>query len=52
LAAERWVSRFGWVALVVAVICGIAMTLLLRERANRLIVGLESEYDWETLRHH
>jgi membrane protein DedA with SNARE-associated domain len=52
LAAERWVSRFGWVALVVAVICGIAMTLLLRERANRLIVGLESEHDWETLRHH
>ncbi len=51
VAAERWVSRFGWVALVVVVVCGIAMTLLLRERTNRLIVGLESEHDWETLRH-
>jgi membrane protein DedA with SNARE-associated domain len=52
LAAERWVSRFGWIALVVVVVCGIAMTLLLRERANRLIGGLEPEHGWETLKHH
>ncbi|MBI3212520.1 MAG: DedA family protein [Mycobacterium sp.] len=54
LAAEKWLSRFSWVALLIAVVIGIGMTLLLRERTGRLIAELESEHDWETLRrqHH
>ncbi len=52
LAAERWLARFSWVALVLAVIVGIGMTLLLRERTRGLITQLEAEHDWETLREH
>ena len=51
LAAEKWLSRFSWVALVLAIIIGTAMTLLLRERTRSLIAQLEAEHDWETLRH-
>jgi membrane protein DedA with SNARE-associated domain len=50
LAAERWLSRFSWVALIVAVLIGIGATLLLRERTARLIADLEDEHDWDTLR--
>ena len=50
LAAEHWLSRFSWIALLIAVGVGIAMTLLLRERTGRLIQELEAEHDWETLR--
>lgn len=50
LAAERWLSRFSWVALVVAVVIGIAATLVLRERTARMIAELEAEHDWDTLR--
>jgi membrane protein DedA with SNARE-associated domain len=52
LAAERWLSRFSWIALVAAVVVGIGMTLLLRERTSRLIAELEDEHDWETLKRH
>jgi len=52
LAAERWLSRFSWIALVVAVLIGIGMTLLLRERTSRLIAELEAEHDWEALKRH
>jgi membrane protein DedA with SNARE-associated domain len=52
LAAERWLSRFSWVALVLAVIVGIGVTMLLRERTRGLIAQLEAEHDWETLREH
>jgi membrane protein DedA with SNARE-associated domain len=52
LAAERWLSRFSWIALVVAVVVGIGMTLLLRERTARAIAQLEDEHDWESLRRH
>lgn len=52
LAAERWLSRFSWIALIVAVVIGIGLTLLLRERTRSLIAQLEAEHDWETLRHH
>ncbi|MDT5016732.1 MAG: hypothetical protein QOD39_2892 [Mycobacterium sp.] len=52
LAAERWLSRFSWVALVVAVLIAIGMTLLLRERTARAIAALEAEHDWETLKRH
>jgi membrane protein DedA with SNARE-associated domain len=52
LAAERWLSRFSWIALVVAILVGIGMTLLLRERTARLIAELDEEHDWETLKSH
>ena len=52
VAAERWLSRFSWIALVVAVLMGIGMTLLLRERTSRLIAELEDEHDWESLKRH
>jgi len=50
LAAEKWLSRFSWVALVIAIVIGIGMTLLLKDRTSRLINQLEAEHDWETLR--
>ncbi len=54
LAAEHWLARFSWVALVVAVVVGVAGTLLLRERTRNLIAELEAEHDWDSLRrqHH
>jgi membrane protein DedA with SNARE-associated domain len=52
LAAERWLSRFSWIALVVAVLIGLGVTLLLRERTSRLIAELEAEHDWESLKRH
>jgi membrane protein DedA with SNARE-associated domain len=52
IAAEKWLSRFSWIALVVAVAIGVAVTLLLRERTSKLIAELEDEHDWETLRRH
>lgn len=50
LAAEKWLSRFSWVALLIAIVLGIGMTMLLKERTRVLIAQLESEHDWETLR--
>jgi membrane protein DedA with SNARE-associated domain len=50
LAAEHWLSRFSWIALVVAVAGGIGLTWFLRERTADLIAQLEAEHDWETLR--
>jgi membrane protein DedA with SNARE-associated domain len=52
LAAERWLSRFSWVGLVVAVVIGVIATLILKERTARAIAKLEDEHDWDTLRHH
>ena len=50
LAAEKWLSRFSWVALVLAVILGFAMTKLLKDRTGKLIAQLEAEHSWESLR--
>jgi membrane protein DedA with SNARE-associated domain len=52
LAAEKWLSRFSWVALLVAVAIGVIATLVLKERTARAIAKLEAEHDWDTLRHH
>ncbi len=52
LAAEKWLARFSWVALLLAVVIGVGMTLLLKERTGKLIAQLEAEHDWETLRGH
>jgi membrane protein DedA with SNARE-associated domain len=45
MAAERWLERFSWIALVVAVICGIVAAILLRERTSRAIAELEAEHN-------
>jgi len=50
LAAERWLARFSWVALVMAVLAGLALSKVLKERTSSLIAQLETEHDWETLR--
>jgi predicted exporter len=52
IAAERWLSRFSWVALLLAVLIGIGFTLLVRERTARTSAELEAEHDWDTLRKH
>jgi membrane protein DedA with SNARE-associated domain len=44
MAAERWLSRFSWVALVIAIICGVTAAILLRERTSRAIAELEEEH--------
>lgn len=43
VAAERWLTRFSWIALVVAVVCGVIAAVLLRERTSRAIAELEAE---------
>ncbi|MGA8329163.1 MAG: DedA family protein [Mycobacterium sp.] len=43
MAAERWLARFSWIALVVAVICGVIAAVLLRERTSRAIAEIEAE---------
>jgi membrane protein DedA with SNARE-associated domain len=50
LAAEKWLSRFSWVALVLGIVVGIGLTLLLKDRTARLIAQLEAEHDWDSLR--
>jgi membrane protein DedA with SNARE-associated domain len=44
MAAERWMERFSWIALVVAVVCGITAAIFLRERTSRAIKELEAEH--------
>ncbi|HEX7323267.1 MAG TPA: DedA family protein [Mycobacterium sp.] len=43
VAAERWLSRFAWVALVLAVVAGMVAAVLLRERIPRAIAELEAK---------
>jgi membrane protein DedA with SNARE-associated domain len=43
MAAERWLNRFSWIALVVAVIFGLIAAVLLRERTSRAIAELEAQ---------
>ncbi|OBF80243.1 hypothetical protein A5791_08910 [Mycobacterium sp. 852002-51163_SCH5372311] len=43
-AAERWMQDFSWIALVVAIVCGITAAILLRERTSRAIAELEAEH--------
>jgi membrane protein DedA with SNARE-associated domain len=44
MAAERWLQRFSWIALVIAVVVGVAAATLLRERTSRAIAELEAEH--------
>jgi membrane protein DedA with SNARE-associated domain len=50
LAAEKWLSRFSWVGLLVAVVIGVTFTLVMKERTAKAIAKLEDEHDWDTLR--
>ena len=50
LAAEKWLARFSWVALVLAVLIGLGVTKLLKDRTTALIDQLETEHSWESLR--
>jgi membrane protein DedA with SNARE-associated domain len=50
LAAEKWLSRFSWVALLLAVVIGVVFTLVMKERTGKAIAALEDEHDWDTLR--
>lgn len=44
MAAQHWLERFSWIALVIAVIAGITAAILLRERTSRAIAELEAEH--------
>jgi membrane protein DedA with SNARE-associated domain len=44
MAAERWMERFSWIALVIAVVVGLTAAILLRERTSRAIAELEAEH--------
>jgi membrane protein DedA with SNARE-associated domain len=47
LAAERWLSRFSWIALAIAIVVGVIAAVLLRERTARAIAELEDEHGSE-----
>jgi membrane protein DedA with SNARE-associated domain len=42
--ADEYMQDFSWVALVIAVICGVTAAILLRERTSRAIAELEAEH--------
>jgi len=44
VAAERWLQRFSWIGLAVAVVAGLTAAILLRERTSRAIAQLEAEH--------
>ncbi len=44
VAAERWLARLSWVALVVAIVFGLIAAFALRERTARMIAELEEEH--------
>jgi membrane protein DedA with SNARE-associated domain len=48
MAAERWLTRFSWIALLLAVVCGAIAAILLRERTSRAIADLEAERSGES----
>jgi membrane protein DedA with SNARE-associated domain len=48
MAAERWLERFSWIALVIAIVAGLIAALLLRERTSRAIAELEAEHERKT----
>jgi membrane protein DedA with SNARE-associated domain len=48
IAAERWLERFSWIGLVVAVVGGVIVAVLLRKRTAALIAELETEHDHQS----
>jgi membrane protein DedA with SNARE-associated domain len=49
VVAEKYLSRFSWIALVVAIVIGFGVTLLLKERTSHKIAELEAQHDWDSL---
>jgi membrane protein DedA with SNARE-associated domain len=49
VVAEKYLSRFSWIALVVAIVIGIGVTLLLKDRTGDKIAELEAQHDWDSL---
>lgn len=47
MAAEHWLSRFSWVALLVAVLAGVVGTIALRGRIGAQIAELEAQHRLE-----
>ena len=47
LAAEKWMSRLSWFALVAAVLVGLAITLLIRRKTRTLVRQAEAEAEAE-----
>ena len=50
LAAEKWLSRFSWIGLVLAVVIGVVVTLIMKDRTAKAIAALEDEHDWDSLK--
>ena len=50
LAAEKWLSRFSWIGLVLAVVIGVVVTLVMKDRTAKAIAALEDEHDWDSLK--
>ncbi len=48
IAAERWLTRFSWIALVVAIVCAGVLAVLLRKRTARAVAEFEAEHDRES----
>ncbi|OBG77182.1 hypothetical protein A5714_05575 [Mycobacterium sp. E2462] len=44
MAAERWLERFSWIGLLIAVVLGGTAAILLRERTSRMVAELEAEH--------
>ncbi|AEA27208.1 DedA family protein [Pseudonocardia benzenivorans] len=45
VVAERWLSRFSWIGLVVAVLVGLGVSLVIRARTRRLAESYAAESD-------
>jgi len=43
MAAERWLSRFSWIGLLVAVLCGVTVGLFLRNRLAEAVAEFEPD---------
>lgn len=48
VAAETWLHRFSWIALLVAVVVGVTVAFLLRDRMARMIEELADEHGRES----
>ncbi|KKC03409.1 DedA family protein [Mycobacterium nebraskense] len=44
MAAEHWLERLSWIALVIAIVFGLIAAFALRERTSRAIAELEAEH--------
>jgi membrane protein DedA with SNARE-associated domain len=48
VAAERWLTRFSWIGLIVAVLGGGVVAILLRKRTARAVAEYERRHGRET----